>query len=279
MVQVNPAGVPSINAPLADPSTGQLTQPWYQYFIKLATGITGPAGPPGPSGGPPGPTGPTGPTGATGFTGATGATGPVGPMGSAGATGAIGATGPAGGKIAQVAIFETGALATGSGLFTVSNAVPVNTDGNQFMAVTMTPTNPASTLMIDVFANVSSSGGGNAAALFQDGIPGALAAQFVSMGAGAMGCLAFRHKMIAGGVSVAGFKARPLMPLIARAGMARSFGVGHRFKVAGGSGGPTTFKVRCGGTAAGTTTFNGIAGSRVFGGVMPSSITVTEIVP
>lgn len=33
--QINPGAVPSINSPLADPVTGQLSQPWYQYFIGL----------------------------------------------------------------------------------------------------------------------------------------------------------------------------------------------------------------------------------------------------
>lgn len=38
----------------------------------------------------------------------------------------------------------------------------------------------------------------------------------------------------------------------------------------------TTFKVRCGGNAAGTTTFNGQATARKYGGVMASSIQITE---
>ena len=42
----------------------------------------------------------------------------------------------------------------------------------------------------------------------------------------------------------------------------------------------TTFKVRAGADGAGTTTTNGGAGmGRFFGGVMASSITITEIVP
>lgn len=39
----------------------------------------------------------------------------------------------------------------------------------------------------------------------------------------------------------------------------------------------TTFKVRIGGTSAGATTFNGSGGGRKLGGVMASSITITEI--
>ena len=38
----------------------------------------------------------------------------------------------------------------------------------------------------------------------------------------------------------------------------------------------TTFKVRGGGRDAGTTTFNGVSGTRDLGGVFSSSITITE---
>jgi hypothetical protein len=39
----------------------------------------------------------------------------------------------------------------------------------------------------------------------------------------------------------------------------------------------TTFRVRAGAEAAGTTTFNGHSAGRIFGGVMSSSIIITEI--
>jgi hypothetical protein len=39
----------------------------------------------------------------------------------------------------------------------------------------------------------------------------------------------------------------------------------------------TTFKVRAGANAAGTTTFNGTAGARLFGGVMASSMVIREV--
>ena len=39
----------------------------------------------------------------------------------------------------------------------------------------------------------------------------------------------------------------------------------------------TTFNVRLGGHSSGTWTFNGTAAGRIFGGVMSSSITITEI--
>jgi hypothetical protein len=39
----------------------------------------------------------------------------------------------------------------------------------------------------------------------------------------------------------------------------------------------TTFKVRAGNGGSGTTTFNGVSAGRLFGGVISSSITITEI--
>ena len=39
----------------------------------------------------------------------------------------------------------------------------------------------------------------------------------------------------------------------------------------------TTFKGRAGLSAAGTLSFNGFGGARRFGGVMASSITITEV--
>jgi hypothetical protein len=39
----------------------------------------------------------------------------------------------------------------------------------------------------------------------------------------------------------------------------------------------TTFKVRAGGNAAGTTTFNGVASGRLFGGVCGSFLDVREV--
>ena len=39
----------------------------------------------------------------------------------------------------------------------------------------------------------------------------------------------------------------------------------------------TTFKIKGGHSAAGTTTFNGIAGARMFGGALASHLTIQEI--
>ncbi len=49
-----------------------------------------------------------------------------------------------------------------------------------------------------------------------------------------------------------------------------------RYEMAAGTTSATTFKIRVGNSAAGTTTFNGVGGSRVFGGALISSIEVFE---
>ena len=49
-----------------------------------------------------------------------------------------------------------------------------------------------------------------------------------------------------------------------------------RHTMVAGTTSSTTFKIRVGGSAAGTTTFNGAGGARRFGGITVSHISVTE---
>lgn len=142
-------------------------------------------------------------------------------------------------------VFETGAVATGTTAFPVNNVIPVNTAGDQYMAATITPTNAGSTLLIDVVWNgANSTFNPHGCALFQDATANALAAvPFNPQSANQVFTIAFRHKMIAGTTS------------------------------------PITFKVRAGSNAGPTTTFNGQGGAGIFGGVLASSITITEVLP
>lgn len=159
----------------------------------------------------------------------------------------LSASGGGSGKIAQVVNTQTGALATGSGGIPLDDTIPQNTEGDQYMSLSITPTNAASKLKIDVVAQLTV----NAvvwviAALFQDANANALAAVMeLAASAGDGATLAFTHYMTAGTTSA------------------------------------TTFKVRGGRASyAGTvTTFNGSGAARFFGGVMASSITITEILP
>jgi hypothetical protein len=151
------------------------------------------------------------------------------------------------GKIAQVVNTQTGAVATGTTTVPADDSIPQNTEGDEYMTLAITPTNSSSTLVIEVTLVAASSAATSTlltAALFQDSTANALAAAGQTTGgAGTVQNIKFAHKMTAGTTSA------------------------------------TTFKVRAGASAAGTTTFNGSAGSRVYGGVMASSITITEILP
>jgi hypothetical protein len=150
------------------------------------------------------------------------------------------------GPLAQPpAISETGAAATGTTILLVNSGIPPNTAGTQFLSLAYTPKNAASILFVDVFLYASNSiAGWINAALFQDATVNALAggANFQPT-ATALTLVAFRHQLVAGSIS------------------------------------PTTFQVRAGPQTAGTITLNGQSGVASMGGVMASSITVTEYLP
>ena len=149
-------------------------------------------------------------------------------------------------KIAQVVNTQTGATASGTTTIPTDDTIPQNTEGTEFMTLAITPTNASSTLIIDVVWRGASSATGNnmVVALFQDSTANALAAMDASnVGANSGLNISFKHKMTAGTTSA------------------------------------TTFKVRAGYGSAATTYFNGSAGGRGLGGVMASSITITEVLP
>jgi hypothetical protein len=148
------------------------------------------------------------------------------------------------GNVVQVVNYETGALATGSTVVPCDDTIPQNTEGDQYMSLSITPKSATNKLKIDVVwmgANDGSSGS-MAVSLFQDSTANALATQSeYQVAAYDHQCIAFSFFMVAGTVSA------------------------------------TTFKVRAGFQAAGTTSFNGYGGSRKYGGALASSITITEV--
>lgn len=150
------------------------------------------------------------------------------------------------GSVIQVVNTITGAAANGSTAIPLDDTIPQSTEGTQFMTLAVTPNNASNKLKIEVVANVLSDAGGSVAvALFQDSTANALAVgQIPSTGSSvAFGTVTFTHFMAAGTTS------------------------------------STTFKVRAGSTS-GNTYFNGGPGgtaNRLFGGVIASSITITEI--
>jgi hypothetical protein len=149
------------------------------------------------------------------------------------------------GNVIQVVNYQTGAVATGTTTIPVDDTIPQNTEGTEFMTLAITPTNASNKLLIEVVCNVSNSaaaGQALAVALFQDLTANALATQSASTTGTAQAIpFKFAHYMTAGTTS------------------------------------STTFKVRAGLNAAGTTTFNGTGGNRLYGGSYASSITITEI--
>lgn len=146
------------------------------------------------------------------------------------------------GDVVQEVNFISGALATGTTVVPVDDTIPQNTEGDQYMSLAITPTSAANKLSITVVVQLSSSAAGTlVAALFQDSTANALAVACDKTDLNDMHQVVFVHYMTAGTTS------------------------------------STTFKVRCGNGTAGTTTFNGNSAARRFGGVMASSITITEI--
>lgn len=147
----------------------------------------------------------------------------------------------------QVVNTQTGAVATGTTTIPVDDTIPQITEGTEFMTLAITPTSATNKLKVDVTFSGGTSVGGltPVVALFQDSTANALAATWTTLvaGAGTAFTLTLSHYMTAGTTS------------------------------------STTFRVRAGGSSASTLTFNGSGGSRFFGGVMASSITITEIVP
>lgn len=149
------------------------------------------------------------------------------------------------GDTVQVVNTQTGAAATGTTLIPFDDTIPQQTEGDQYMSLAITPTNALNKLKIEVVIVLASSLATNqmAAALFQDATANALAAAGHSTpsSGGHPTILKFTHYMTAGTIAA------------------------------------TTFKVRAGAGTAGTTTFNGSGGARLYGGVEASSITITEI--
>jgi hypothetical protein len=133
---------------------------------------------------------------------------------------------------------------TGTTQLPIDDTIPQITEGDEYMTCSITPKSTTNKLLIQVVAYASPSAADNMGiALFQDATANALNS-FVFYVATATAIFPFtiNHYMAAGTTSA------------------------------------TTFRVRIGrGTTGATTTFNGSNGSRLMGGSMGSSITITEI--
>ena len=151
-------------------------------------------------------------------------------------------SGLASGSVVHFDKYETGAVSTTTTTVPLDDTIPQNTEGGQFMSLAFTPTNASNILQIDVVFNYSINSAINCViALFQDSTANALAGATDFNGtSGGCATVKFTHFMAAGTTSA------------------------------------TTFKVRAGPSTSGTMTFNGLSGGRLLGGVMASSIAITE---
>lgn len=145
-------------------------------------------------------------------------------------------------QLVQSLISTLGTVATGTTVIPQDDTIPQNTEGDQYLSLSITPVNATSTLEIEVLIFLS--GAGNPiAALFQDSTASALASGIAFSSANWTEGIRIKHTMTAGTTSA------------------------------------TTFKVRAGTGSAGTTTVNGVTSARLFGGSMVSSITIKEYLP
>ena len=146
------------------------------------------------------------------------------------------------GAVVQVVRSMSSAVATGTATIPLDDTIPQNTEGDEYMTLAITPKSTTNILVIQVVALLSNSGASNheAVALFQDTTADALAATEHLMGADSPATVTLTHALVAGTTSA------------------------------------TTFKVRAGSNAAGTTTFNGRSAARLYGAITKSSIVITE---
>ena len=144
------------------------------------------------------------------------------------------------GRIVQVVNVVNGTTDTGTITFPSDGTIPAITEGDEYMTLTITPTNTNNKLLIQATGVFRNSAAGNVSfgmALFQDSTTDALAAINDIRTVNWDRIMTLTHFMAAGTTSA------------------------------------TTFRIRAGGANVGTTTFN----NADFGNITVSSITITEI--
>lgn len=134
------------------------------------------------------------------------------------------------------------AVNTGTTVLPNDDTIPQITEGTEFMTQAITPESASNILVIQITAMLANSVQNTLAlALFQDATANAIAAGHTEQFQGNVGSMIhLQHTMTSGTTS------------------------------------STTFRVRGGGNAAGTTTFNGVAGARKYGAITKSSMIIME---
>ena len=145
-------------------------------------------------------------------------------------------------SMVQIVHSQTGAVATGTTAIPYDDTIPQQTEGDEYLTVSITPHNSDNILIINVLLVGSLSDTHHVlVALFKDATANAIAATLSYSGVlNTTYIWRLRHKMVAGTTN------------------------------------QITFKVRAGTAIDGTFTFNGAVGSRLLGGVIPSQISIVE---
>ena len=147
------------------------------------------------------------------------------------------------GCVVQVVNDQTGAVATGTAIIPVDDTTPQKTEGTEWLTLTITPKGSGNFIYVDVILSASPAiANFITVALFKDSDSNAVASipDYVNGGTW-LTQLQIKYKMTAGSTS------------------------------------PITFKVRYGPRDSDTVTINGRLGSRLYGGTLLSSITITEV--
>jgi hypothetical protein len=149
------------------------------------------------------------------------------------------------GTIAQVVRDIESAYLTLATILPHDNSIPQNTEGDEVLAVTITPVNSGSTLRIRAMLNIGGGTGAQVgAALFVDSVASAISAASASINAsGTMQFLILEHTVTAGSTSA------------------------------------RTYKIRAGSDTATDANLNGDIATRIYGGVAISRLEVEEILP
>jgi hypothetical protein len=147
------------------------------------------------------------------------------------------------GSIIQVISVSDGAVSTGTTVLPSDDTIPQNTEGDEYMSLSITPKFDDSILIVrfsGMFASTISTY--MTVALFQDSTASSLAATFnVNSSVNSAETTMLDHTMTSGTTS------------------------------------STTFSIRAGAGGANTTTFNGFSSGRLLGGVASSFMSITEI--
>jgi hypothetical protein len=150
---------------------------------------------------------------------------------------------PLSGGLTQVITAINGALVTSATIIPFDDTIPLNTEGVEVLSATITPQSAAHKLVINVtlYGSSTSDPDNITGALFQDAVASAISAgTLIYSESSRTTGLAFNHAMTAGTTSA------------------------------------TTFRVRIG-CGTGSLTFNGAASARRLGGVMGSSLIISEV--